>query len=623
MIVYENALNDFISQCNKGIIADEVAKKMQVEGIPFGHPEENSWVNSLPFVAKALDDDSIDKNINLAIEYQFSLNKKRIDVIVYGQNEEKEDSLVVIELKQWSTATDSKKPNYVFTNGGGGAQDYLHPSFQAYAYGCTLKGFNSVIQDQHVDVESCSYLHNMDNGYEDILRNPAKYPFVSQSPVFLKDDEDKLRDFIKKYVRYGRKKLIYEIDNGSIRPSKNFSNMLYQALKGQPIFTLDDEQANSVSTIIYEVTSAIEHRRRKTIIIKGGPGSGKSVVAINALGQLIHPQNGEPNNAVYCTTNFTPRTLFSELLVKDDYKKKAIDNLFRTLATFSRSRECEFDCVLMDESHRAFEWKFGQGIKKDVDMAEKVFYSSLVNVFFIDEDQVVTKHDYLTIDLIKKYAEKYNSELIEGEDLHLTSQFRCMGGQNYIDFINCFLGYSSQKVRLRSKNYDFQVFDTPTEMYDKIKNLQIDFPRTRLLAGYTHEWVSNEKNPKCDASKYDFDMDGHRFLMRWNRKVDWSFINDTDQNDRIGCIHTIQGVDMDYAGVIIGKDLIYRDGHIVFDKTQNAKSDTDSGIRTADEALAERMIRNTYKVLLTRAIYGTYVYCEDKALNNYLKTIII
>jgi hypothetical protein len=125
--------------------------------------------------------------------------------------------------------------------------------------------------------------------------------------------------------------------------------MLYTALQGQPIFTLDDGQAASVSTIIHETNLALEHNKRKTIIIKGGPGSGKSVVAINAMGQMMHPgDESNPKNVCYCTVNFTPRTLYSELLVDGNYKKSAISNLFKTLAVFSRASECDFDCVLFD-----------------------------------------------------------------------------------------------------------------------------------------------------------------------------------------------------------------------------------------------------------------------------------
>ena len=180
-------------------------------------------------------------------------------------------------------------------------------------------------------------------------------------------------------------------------------------------------------------------------------------------------------------------------------------------------------------------------------MIDKAFYASRVNVWLIDEDQAVTKYDYLTIDKIKQYAHKYDSEIIEAKEMSLTSQFRCMGGQEYISFVNQFLGYEEISTKkYKPKNYDFRIFDTPTEMWEAISEKQKEYPNARLLAGYTHNWIS-----KSDDKLYDFNMDEGQFKMRWNKFVDNSFINDPSQLDRIGSIHTIQGVDMSYAGVII------------------------------------------------------------------------
>ncbi len=619
MIVYENVLENFITECKLKIIADKVAEKMKQNRIPFSESEDNAWQNSLAFVSNALDDNSVNKKINVAIEYRFDLKKGRIDFLAYGLNENNQDSVVIVELKQWSnTVKESNKQNFVYTYGGGGLKDYIHPSLQAYSYRSTLEEFNSFVQDNNVDIESCSYLHNLDNVYESIISNKLKYPFVEKSPVFFKDDASKLRDFINKNVKYAKRELLYEIDNGKIRPSNNFSKMLYDAIEGQPVFTLDDEQQNSVSTIIHETEYAIEHNKKKTIIIKGGPGTGKSVVAINALGQLMHPREGKGHNVCYCTPNYTPRELFSELLITNDYTKIAIKNLFKTISHFSRCMQNTYDCVIVDEAHRAFQWKFGNGLSRNVDFIDGIFNSSLVNVFFIDEDQIVTKDDYLTIERIKEYANKFKSEVIESEDLHLTSQYRCVGGYDYINFINSFLKYPNTIERkYKIKNYEFKVFDNPSEMWNLIKEKQNKFAKTRLLAGYTHDWIS-----KNNDSLFDFKLENDKFKMRWNKNVTESYINDDTQMDRIGSIHTIQGVDMDYAGVIIGEDLIYRNGKIIFNKLANANTDNASGIKKADNDLAERLIRNTYKVLLTRAIYGTYVYCEDKELNNYLKSLI-
>ena len=275
MIVYENNLKSFINQCNTNIIASKVAEEMLHTGIPFSPNEEHSWFESLPFVARALDDNSINHDINVAIEYQFQLNKSRVDFIVYGKDEYNNDSLVVIELKQWSRANISNKPNYVYAYGGGGqTKDYQHPSYQSIRYAYMLKSFNQYIQDKNVNINSCSYCHNMDNIYFDYIGNKEVYPFLEECPVYLQNDADKLRDFVKRHVKTSSRKILYEIDNSKIRPSKDFSSLLYKALKGQPIFTLDDGQAASVATIVYETNEALRQNKRKTIIIKGGPGTG-------------------------------------------------------------------------------------------------------------------------------------------------------------------------------------------------------------------------------------------------------------------------------------------------------------------------------------------------------------
>lgn len=624
MILYESSLGGFITNCDSNNIDQKLLDQYRIHGIEGTSPsEQKSWSNSLPFIADTLRDDSISKELNVAIEYKLETTKNRIDFLIYGKNNEDCNSMVIVELKQWSGAVkQSLKSNYVHTNGGNGDDDYFHPSYQSYRYKKILEGFNEYIQEDNTAIESCSYLHNMDNVYEFILRDNSKYPFIDQSPVFLKSDQEKLRDFIKKYVTKSSRKLLYEIDSSRIRPSKDFSNMLYSALKGNQIFSLDDNQAAAVATVVEQTELALKHNQRTTIIIKGGPGTGKSIVAINSMGQLIHPKKGDPYNVCYCTANFTPRTLFNDLLKKDDYTKAAIDNLFKSLAPFSKASEFDYDCIMIDEAHRAFQWKFGQGVLRTVDMIGKIFSASRVQVFFIDEDQIVTKDDYLTIDKIKKYAEKYRSFLINTETLKLSSQFRCMGGERYIHFLNHLLGYEGTPVSFYSQNYDLRVFDSPSEMYDEIQKKQYQDGEvdkyTRLLAGYTHEFKT-----RIDPNDIDFDMDNHKFMMRWNKdKCKIAYINDETQLDRIGSIHTIQGVDMNYAGVIIGKDVLYRDGKIIFNKDANAKSDTASGIRTAKDEDAIRMIRNTYKVLLTRAIFGTYIYCEDEELNIFLKGLI-
>jgi hypothetical protein len=333
------------------------------------------------------------------------------------------------------------------------------------------------------------------------------------------------------------------------------------------------------------------------------------------------PISGKVYNAVYTTANAAPRNMFEKILEQEGKGSNILTNILKSPAVFGRSSEFDFDCVLVDEAHRIYKWKFGIGVPNTVDILDKIFYASRVNVFFIDEEQAVTDKDFATIERIKEYAVKYKSQIIEGPKLSLTTQFRVLGGDRYIKFVKQFLGYENTDLKYIFRNYDFRVFDNPSVMREELRKKNDLMGNCRMIAGYTYEWTGNQS--ERTNNDFHIQLEGG-FKAKWNLKKNgnYSFVSDEDSFDEVGCIHTIQGIDLNYAGVIIGKDLTFNGKELVFDKKKNAKSDKTSGIRTASDELAKRLIRNTYNVLLTRGIHGTYVYCEDKALSNYLKSLM-
>lgn len=628
MIIYQENCRTFIDQCypktNTGKdISDYVSERMHLSGINyFDASEVKSWSASLPVVANALIRGGFDGDIDVAIEYKINQNKERIDFILYGRDDIGNKNVVIIELKQWSSASSCRKPDFVHAFGGGGEDDYWHPSYQAYNYANILMNFNQYIQDNDVHLHTCSFMHNMPEAESVLLDDADTYPLVaSTSPAFLKDDMQKLIDFMKKYVKKPDKELLYYIDNSTIRPSPMLSNMLSSALKGNAFFSYDDSQAKAVATIVQTVQDCLYYDEKRTIIVRGGPGTGKSIVALNVLGQLVHPKKGKSVNAAYFTCNSAPRELYSEKLINEDYSKQALKSLFKSPISMAGASADEFACALVDEAHRVYAWKGGTGLKSDVNLLDEIIKGSRVNVFFIDEDQAVTKDDYVTIDRIREFADKNRSRVIEGPELTLTSQFRVLGGDDYIRFIRTFLGYENSVTKYTPKNYDFKVFDSPSEMREAIRQKNFEDGMSRLVAGYDYEWVTKDN---FASDEYDIVLEGGKFKAKWNmRKNNYSWLNDPNSTEEVGCIHTAQGLDMNYCGVIIGKDLTYENGHLCFHKEMNAKSDRSSGIRTADDELAAHLIRNTYNVLLTRGMKGTYVYCEDKTLSDYLKSLFI
>ena len=638
MIIYRENVGKFISQCFDGSavldIGSVISEQMRQNGITyFSDSQVNAWNASLPEMARVLMESDIDKDIDVAVEYKLVQSRDRIDFLICGDDESGKKNVVVVELKQWSQARPTHKQYFVNTFGGGGEGDYWHPSYQAYNYAKILENFNEYVRDKKVNLPSCSYLHNMAEGNSVLLDDTEKYPLVKSSPVFYQGQKERLGAYICKFVKRPNKKLLYHIEDSRIIPSRFLAKMLTDAINGNPFFSYDESQATSVAQILETAVDSAKYGGKRTIIIKGGAGTGKSVVAINALGQLLkNDESGHRLNAVYITSNAAPRNLYTEELVAGDYQKNVIDALFRYPTVFCRAGEDEFDCSLIDEAHRVFDFKGGVGIRKGTHVLDDIIRASRVSVFFIDDDQAVTTTDFATIERIRDAARRMHSKVIEGKQLELKTQFRVTGGEQYLSFIKSFLGYNDEIISYRPDKYEFKVFDSALDMHrailkkdDLYNNNHTVSGKCRVVAGYTYEWQS--KNQNRNGPDYDIILDSGNYKAKWNLRCKevgpkYSWLNDPNSIREVGCIHTCQGLDLNYCGVIIGKDLQYSDGKLLYCQNRIAKSDRNSGIRKADPETAQRLIRNTYYVLLTRGMLGTYVYCEDEGLRDYLKGML-
>jgi len=246
---------------------------------------------------------------------------------------------------------------------------------------------------------------------------------------------------------------------------------------------------------------------------------------------------------------------------------------------------------------------------------KELINASKISVFFIDEDQIVTTKDIGSVSEIKNWAKELGSTVHESEDLTLASQFRCNGSDGYLAFLDNLLGIRQTANFKFDFDYDVKIFDDPNEMYEALKKTNTR-NKSRMIAGYTYEWVS-----KGDKSKFDIVL-SPSFKKHWNFSTD-EFAIDPESFDQVGCIHSTQGLEFDYVGIIIGKDLRYENGKVITDKNQTAMSDKSSGVRTCkDLALADRIIRNTYKTLLSRGQKGCYIFCEDETFSKYLTNSI-
>lgn len=611
MIVYNETLGQFKEDVIYNKIANKVLSKLKEKNINGGQEAEfNSWQNSLNFMRNVLDDKEIPDDSNVAIEYQIPRTSKRVDFIISGADKEDKDNVIVVELKQWEKAekVDDEMLHCVRTYTGGSIRMVNHPSYQAYAYSVFIKNSSECVQDKKINIIPCAYLHNYDEKYIDELNDDIFKEWYDEAPFFIKNQVKDLRNFIKKYIckKSSDGDLLYKIDNGRIKPSKALQDCLVSLMKGRKEFVLLDEQATVYDMCIKTMKQCRKDMKKRTIIIQGGAGTGKSVLAVN----LLKAFTSDELNACYVTKNSAPREAYLKLLSQSDLKKEInIKQLFRSPFGLSSSPSNFYDCLIIDEAHRLVKSMYGDW--NGVNQVMECINSSLLSIFLIDEEQRITTKDIGSIGEIKKFAAELGSKIIMNEETKLVSQFRCNGSDQYIQFLNNLLEIGEHvNLDLSELNYDIKLFDNPNTLRNELRKKNEINNKSRMVAGYCYDW-----NVKAGRGDYDIYLEDG-FKAKWNLEKDKIWAINPKSFEEVGCIHTAQGLEFDYVGVLIGKDLRFdkENNRIITDKTKISRDDKTSGIRTASDSEAARLIKNTYKVLLTRGQKGCYIYAEDKAL---------
>jgi len=613
VILFSCLKKEFIEAINYGVISNRVyyAYKQKM-GKKTKLSQIKSWANSLPFMKDILID--LPDNVGITIEYGIPLTSKMVDVIISGYDENKKPVIILVELKQWEYVYDVRDRDAVVKTLIGSKEiNSLHPSYQVLSYKELMQNYNVNIDINKVNIIPLVYLHNYDLRSDDDILNKKFAPYYKKALMFGKNDIDELKSYIHDNIKFGDNlEVMQMIDNSEIKPTKKLLDVIGNVLETKKEFLLLDEQKVIMEEISKYAYMSFTDNKKRVMIIKGGPGTGKSVLAINALGELL----SIGLMGAYVSKNMAPRAVYKTMVLNGD-KKISINELFKGSGFFFRDKCNKYDFLLIDEAHRLQE-KSGLHNNIGENQIKEIINAARLSVFFVDEKQIVTLKDIGRIANIKDWAKFYEALVIEME---LNSQFRCNGSDNYLDFIDKLLYNKREK---NCFNFDFQVMDSPHDLRELVieKNTNNN---ARLVAGFC--WIRNGKN--ADNQDY-LDIKIDDFGMSWNLKHGEPFAIRENAINEIGCIHNVQGLEFDYIGVIIGPDLKYREGKIITDCKERASTEKSLyGLyvlmkkdKTYYQNLADTIIRNTYRVLLTRGIKGCYVYSVDKELQKYLKKII-
>lgn len=623
MIIYQNSKAGFVNDVDNNDLQPklEAGFKSKTGSIP---ADRSVWASEYAQFSGVLRKSQISDEIQVAIEYHLSsIGRSRIDVLLAG-NDGNTDNGLIIELKAWDKAEATDIENMVFAPVAGGSIKQ-HPSLQARQYKGMIMRFNHDILEKGIQLYPSAYLFNLRRRNPEPLEDSRYKDLLIESQLFLADDVSRLRTYFEELIpKKTNNDVLFLLDQGRWRPADELISRVESMLEGNEEFQLIDEQNEAFQIIRHQVLGEKDITHRHVFVVEGGPGTGKSVIAVRLLAETLKRKR----MAFFVAPNMAFREALINSLSKGDKRyREDGQSLFKSSWSFHQAdyrKDERSEILVVDEAHRLKDKAYQY---KGKSMVEDMVRSARISIFFIDESQIVSWNDTGSINSIKAAADKFKANF--HSTLKLTSQFRCNGSTGYLNWLDDVLQIRStgNYDNWGDGQYEFRVFDRADELYKALKEKNTD-NKARLVAGYSWEWPSKGRERGTLAKHVQ--VDG--LSLSWNYAGE-SWAASKDGIEQAGCIHTIQGLEFDWIGVLIGDDLFYNEGKVLGDPNKRARTDkslhgwkkdfkkakNNPEIQNTVMGRVNHIIKSTYRVLLSRGRRGCYVWCKDKALSAYLK----
>ncbi|GGK79370.1 DUF2075 domain-containing protein [Ornithinimicrobium pekingense] len=605
-------------------LAQHIAEQMAITtGRSASASERRSWERSLPRLRADLIDAGLG-DVEMLVEYQLPLTSKRADVVLAGQHPQTgRASYLVVELKQWSEAERFEDSDVLVRIDGYGNHPVLHPLEQVRGYCDYLTDFVAALAEDEHELAGTAYLHNATNlGIAD-LRDMASPDPARPARMFSGQDRGEFVDFLRSRFAPGVPGAGYadQLLSSRIAPSKQLLALAADEVQRREQFVLLDEQRDAYELVLHAVEKARRGTTKTAIVVSGGPGSGKSVIALSVMGELS--RQGRAVMHATGSQSFT-KTLRKVAAARAPRVRK----MFSYFNSFMAAEPNELECLILDEAHRIRETSESRYTRKEHrtgrPQLDELLSAARVPVFLLDQNQVVRPGEMGTVQAITEYAESLGMDVHE---IDLDDQFRCGGSALYVEWVERLLGLApGGPIRWGGDPaFEVGVVDSPDELEHVLALRQEDGYTARMAAGYCWPW----SDPEPDGTLVQ-DVRIGDWSRPWNLKGDRSvggapaaalWATDPAGFGQVGCIYTAQGFEYDHAGIIIGPDLVWRDGAWRAVREGNRDPVLRNRTKVSDRDF-DRLVRNVYKVLLTRGMRSAWVYSTDPQTRDFLRGLV-
>lgn len=621
MIIYQESKAGFIRDVDHNALEPRLkeAFKEKTGGIP---ADSRVWADEYTRFSTCLRNAAVEDEVQVAIEYHISAaGRFRIDVLL-GGSDGTNDNGVILELKAWDTAEFSRIAELVYAPYKGGV-DSQHPCVQARNYKRLIYAFNQDVRERGINLHSAAYLFNLHRRKFEPLEDARYSEILSDTRLFLADDAEILKGYLEQLVpKKPKQDVVFYIDNGRLKPSEELVTRVSSMLEGNEEFILVDGQNEAFQILRHGILETQKADERHVFVVKGGPGTGKSVIAVRLMAEVLKSKRA----GFFVAPNKAFRDTLIEYLTKGNRGYRSDGQaLFQSSWSFHKAdyaKDKQYDVLVVDEAHRlkgkgAYQYA-GQSMVEDMVRAARV------SVFFIDEGQVVSWKDIGSVEAIRQAAKKYGANFHEPREL--VAQFRCNGSEGYLNWLDDVLQIKeTANYNGWGGDYEFRVFERAEDLYEALRAKNGN-NKARLIAGYSWPWPTKGRE-RGSGVKH---VRAAGLSLPWNYSGE-NWATSRDGIEQVGCIHTSQGLEFDWLGVLIGPDLIYRDGKVIGVPAERAKTDVslkgwkgdfaackDDGERGRVLERVQEIIKGTYKVLLSRGRMGCFVWCADGELGRYL-----